>query len=86
VPVSGMVLTLSGDAELSAAARAAVQAHPSIQAGEAAGPRLPIVVDTATQEQTEAVWEWLHGLEGVRFVDLVCADSSEDAGGNRHDD
>jgi nitrate reductase NapAB chaperone NapD len=84
VPVSGLVLTLSRDPDDAAAALCALRGHPAIEVGRAQGQRLPIVADTRAEEEDKAVWEWLHTLEGVLFVDLVSADSSDDPpGGNR---
>jgi hypothetical protein len=78
MPVSGLVLTLSSDAERTSAAISELRSHPSIVIGDLAGPKLPIVVDTPTSEDDRAVWEWLHSLPGIRFVELVCADVSAD--------
>ena len=79
MPVSGLVLTLSRNDAHRVDALAALGRHPSVDVGEAQGSRLPIVVDTDNSEDDRAVWEWLHTLPGVLFVDLVCADASEDA-------
>jgi hypothetical protein len=78
MPVSGLVLTLKSDAPSSNAAIAELRAHGSISVGERVEHRLPIVVDTPGSEEDRRVWEWLHTLPGVVFVELVCADMSAD--------
>jgi hypothetical protein len=78
MPVSGLVLTLSTDAEASAAALMELRSHGSIGVGDRVGHRLPIVVDTATSDEDRHVWEWLHTLRGIALVELVCADVSDD--------
>ncbi|TVQ62275.1 MAG: hypothetical protein EA379_05430 [Phycisphaerales bacterium] len=79
MPVSGLVLTLSRNDADRAAALTALDRREGVSIGEPQGHRLPIVVDTPCSEDDRAVWEWLHTLPGVLFVDLVCADASEDA-------
>lgn len=78
MPVSGLVLTLETDDERCEGAFAALRRCASIEVGERHGRRLPIVVDTESSEKDKAVWEWLHSLPGVAFVDVVYVDSSED--------
>ena len=80
MPVSGLVLTLKNDGAGSSAVLAELRAHGSITLGDRAGHRLPIVVDTPGSDEDRAVWEWLHTLPGIAFVELVCADMSADAG------
>jgi len=78
MPVSGLVLTLGElDSERDAAVHA-LRDRPEITLGDAQGRRLPIVVDTHCDDEDKAIWEWLHELRGVLFVDLVSADLSED--------
>lgn len=78
MPISGLVLTLSSESRLRDAALRALSDHRSIEPGNAERNRLPIVVDTPTSYDDKGVWEWLHELPGVLFVDLVCTDNSED--------
>ena len=78
MPISGLVLTLSDDPTLRASALEAVSGNVKIEPGRLARQRLPSVVDTASSCEDKAVWEWLHELPGVLFVDLVSADYSED--------
>lgn len=78
MPISGLVISLTGEAQLRARALATIREHPSIEVGDAHGSRIPIVVDTANQEADLEVYEWLGSIPGILFVDLVCTDSSED--------
>lgn len=79
MPVSGLVLTLSAEPGQDDRALRALAGHPMIDIGDRQGPRLPIVVDSPTDEEDKAVWEWLHQCPGVLFVDLVYTDQSADA-------
>jgi hypothetical protein len=72
VPVSGLVITLSEKDEERRAALSALQNESQIEVGEGAGRRLPIVVDTPSSIEDRRIWEWLHSLPGVRFVDVAC--------------
>lgn len=79
MPVSGLVLTLSRDPELREAALTALRGDASIEMGGLLEHRLPIAVDTPTSEADHALWQWLHALPGVLFVDLVSTDTTQDA-------
>jgi len=78
MPVSGLVLTLSREESCRREALSALYEHASIAIGELVAHRLPIVVDTPSCEEDQAIWEWLQELPGVVFVDLVCTDATED--------
>ncbi|HRP62272.1 MAG TPA: hypothetical protein PK400_03160 [Phycisphaerales bacterium] len=72
MPVSGLVITLSESPEDRASALVSLGESPCIEVGEVNGSRLPIVVDTPTFEDDRHVWDWLHNLRGVLFVDVAC--------------
>lgn len=71
MPISGLLITLDRDPAKRADALAALQRHPSIDLGEGEDHRIPIVVDTPSSDEDRAVWNWLHELPGVTFVDVV---------------
>lgn len=81
MPVSGLVLTLSPNRNDREFALARLQEHPRLQIGHAEWQRLPVVVDTPSDEEDKALWAWLNDLRGVLFVNLVCTDNSEDQPG-----
>ena len=72
MPISGLVITLSEKARERSVALAALAEDRRIEIGEATESRLPIVVDTPSSEEDRHVWEWLHNLPGVVFVDVAC--------------
>lgn len=78
MPISGLVLTLSQYEADRASALAALRDHPALALGAAAAHRLPVVADTPDCVEDQALWDWLHALPGVLFVDLVCTDSTAD--------
>jgi hypothetical protein len=79
VSISGWVVTLSLDPGLAQAAIDALRRHQAIEMGEVAGHRAPVVVETDDRDETSAVWEWLHSLPGVLFVDVAFLHFDEDA-------
>ena len=83
MPVSGLAITLTEDREQQEAALAALRAHPNIEVGQQHGHRLPIVVDTETDEADKDVWRWLHEQPGVRFVDVVTVHHDDGPSRNR---
>ncbi len=84
--ISGLVVTLSGDCAKSGAAREAMEQHALLSLGEAHELKLPVVAETASKEDDLAVWNWLNGLDGVEFVDVVYVHMEEGEGsGHEHD-
>lgn len=86
MPISSIILTLAEDDHRRRAALDAIAAHASIEIGEQHGLRVPIVVDTPDSDADRAIWQCLHDLDGVTFVDLVTAyfdddESTRDADG-----
>lgn len=68
MPISGLVITLAEDPPWRTAALAALRDHPAIEVGEPTANRVPVVVDTADEEEDRRLWEWLHALPGVVLV------------------
>ena len=71
MPISGLVITLADDAARRDAALAALRDHAAIDLGPQTGSRVPIVVETASDDEDRQVWEWLQSLPGVMQVDVA---------------
>ena len=71
MPVSGLVVTLSEQVELRAAAIDSIRNERRIEIGESTPQRLAIVMDTQSTEEDRTLWNWLNQLPGVTFVDVV---------------
>ena len=49
-----------------------IAAHPHLDVGELIDNRmLPVTIDAAGNQETEAMTRWLQSREGVEFVDVV---------------
>lgn len=71
MPVSGLVITLANDRQRRDTALAALSQEPRIELGVLRASRLAIVVDTATPEDDQQLWQWLNALPGVEFVEVA---------------
>lgn len=71
MPVSGLVLTLSADPELSAQAISQLKARPELAPGELQDRWLPVAMETHDDAESRQLHDWLHALSGVEFVDVV---------------
>jgi D-arabinose 5-phosphate isomerase GutQ len=75
MPIGAWVVTLSdGPRDEALAARLA---DPRLTLGEATRNRLPVVVETVTLAEGEALFEALSAERGVVFVDVVSVDFSD---------
>lgn len=72
MPISGLAITLSDNEPQAAATLKALASHPAITLGPQMGRRVPVVVETAGSHEDQAVWQWIHDLPGVQFVDVAC--------------
>lgn len=83
MPISGLVLTLSEDPGLRLALLDALRLVPRVTVGEPRGGRLPIVTETGSIREDEALFEELVRTPGVLAVELAYHDFSdvEDFGG-----
>jgi hypothetical protein len=78
MPISSLVLTLDASPESRALALAAVAKDSRITVGTPLEEVwLPVVTETATLSEGEALFESLRELPGVSFVDVVMVDFSE---------
>jgi len=71
MPISGIILTLTADPDRRAVAMASLERHAMIEVGEERGLRRAVVVDSPDEETDRSVWQWLHEIDGVTFVELV---------------
>lgn len=78
MPVSGLVVTLREDPSAEAEALDTLRRLAQVSLGERAGCALPLVTDTASAEEAEALQRTLAELPGVALVHLVLADFSAD--------
>jgi hypothetical protein len=75
MPISSLVLTL--EAPVKHSVYEVLAADPRVEVGEAHGLRLPVVTETRTLSEGEALAEQLGALPGVTFVDVVLVDFSD---------
>ena len=75
---SGLVLTLEQDGRARATVIAQLKRDSRITLGHDFGNRLPIMTETAAPGESEALFDWLFALPGVRFVDVVYVDFGGD--------
>ena len=82
MPISGLVITLGDEEAACEAAMKALSVNRFITLGKREGYRLPIVVETPDSEVDRDLWDWLHELPGVRFVDVACVHFTDDEDGS----
>jgi hypothetical protein len=79
MPISSLVLTLDASPERRASALREVARDPRVTLGTPLEERwLPVVTDTGSLSEGEALAESLRDLPGVSFVDVVMVDFSEE--------
>ncbi|WP_375766492.1 hypothetical protein NR798_33055 [Archangium gephyra] len=79
MPISSLVLTLDASPELRASVLREVSRDPRITLGPPLEERwLPVVTETHSLPEGEALAESLRDLPGVSFVDVVMVDFSEE--------
>ncbi len=79
MPISSLVLTLDASPELRARALSEVARDPRITVGTPLEELwLPVVTETGSLLEGEALAESLRELPGVSFVDVVLVDFSEE--------
>ncbi|PTL77371.1 hypothetical protein [Vitiosangium sp. GDMCC 1.1324] len=79
MPISSLVLTLDASPDRRALALAGVARDPRITVGAPVEERwLPVVTETDSLPEGEALAESLRELPGVSFVDVVMVDFSEE--------
>jgi hypothetical protein len=76
--LSALVVTLSDDVDERAFALALLRGDKRIAIGDAEGTRVPVVLETSTAREGAQLAEALLDVDGVRLVDLVLADFSDE--------
>lgn len=71
MPVNGLLLKLSPNPELAAAARTRIANRPEAMLGGAQDRWQPLVADTADVKAAHDFHEWLEALPGVEQVDVI---------------
>lgn len=71
MPVSGLVITFSGDVTDHRMSLKRLHEEPAIEVGEARGAKLAIVVDTESRQRDQEIWQWVCELPGVILVDVA---------------
>lgn len=84
MPISGLVVTLSDNDTERADALAALRRDRRIELGitepeQQHAMRIPIVVDTRSNDEDKQVWQWLNDLAGVVFVDVALVGFESDS-------
>jgi len=78
MPISGLILTLSSDAELAAQAIATVSMRAEFMPGERNACWLPVAMEARDDAESRDLHDWLNALPGVDFVDVVYVNFDED--------
>ncbi|MCA9263469.1 MAG: hypothetical protein KDA60_06450 [Planctomycetales bacterium] len=71
MPVSGLVVSLCDEAGPRAETLDEIGREPRITVGTLTGQRLAVVLDTESADDDRRLWDWLHALPGVAFVDVA---------------
>jgi nitrate reductase NapAB chaperone NapD len=75
--LSAWVLTLGCDEAAAARVEAALGAWPGVTLGERCGARLPLAIESASQEAQASFYEAARSLPGVVTAEVVLVDFSE---------
>jgi len=71
MPVNGLLLTLTPDAQLAEQALREIGARHEATLGQAQGIYQPLAVETPDVRAAHEFHEWLESLEGVGQVDVI---------------
>lgn len=77
MPIGGLVVTLDPDPSRRDAALGALAADPRLTLGEPVHDRLPVVAETSTLDEGDALFREVAGAPGVLFVDVISVDFSD---------
>jgi len=84
--ISGLVAYLTENQELTSETVLAIAQHPNLELGTQQELRLPLVLETATSAESQAVTDWLNELPGITHVDVAYVHLDEDSSGNSSPD
>lgn len=71
---SGLVLTLSADPVLAGKAQTILRQHNGLTPGQPNQRWLPVVAESPDVAASRDLHDWLNGVPGVEFVDVVHVD------------
>lgn len=77
MPISGLVVTLEGDENARVQAMERLSGDPRLTLGTPIGVCVPIVAETSTLAEGEALVDDLGRVDDIRFVDVVSVDFSD---------
>ncbi len=80
MPVSGLVVSLCFNPQSQVKAIELMGEEPRITLGKVVGNRLPIVVDTTSDEDDRELWDWLNSLPGVDRIEVAFVGFEQDDG------
>ena len=75
MPVSGIVVTLAKPGPPAELAVEWLASDERFTLGEPQGDgerHLPVTIDTADEQETQACWEEMQSHAGIEFIDVVC--------------
>lgn len=76
--ISGLVITLAEEPQQRDATLRALATHAGIELGATIENRVAAVAETNDRNEDAALWDWLHALPGVQFVDVAYVHFDED--------
>lgn len=68
---SGLVLTLSADVELAAAAASRIRLRHEFMVGAPSGRWLPVAVEGRDEGEMRDLHDWVQAIPGVEYVDVA---------------
>jgi nitrate reductase NapAB chaperone NapD len=71
MPISGLVITFKQAVGLCEQTAELLRAHAAIELGAADGNKLAIVVESASKEQDQEIWNWVRQLPMVADVSVA---------------
>jgi hypothetical protein len=74
---SGLVITLSTQANLAAQAVAQINARAEFMPGERNVRWLPVAMEARDDAESRDLHDWVHALPGVEYVDVVSVNFEE---------
>jgi len=77
--ISGLLLTLSEDAQLADRVEAALRSRPEFTLAERSQRWLPVVIEVENVRASRDLHDWLNALPGVEFVDVVQVNFEDEA-------
>ena len=83
MPISGLVITLSSDAQLADRAVSALGERNEFNLGERNARWLPVAMDARTDAESRDLHDWISAQPGIEYVDVVYVNFDEDRTASR---